>query len=57
MMRLSWSSLLCSSLAVVVWKMASGSWPWEPQQSDPPAGVVRARASCSGVRRRARARK
>ena len=35
--------LVYAALAVIVWKMASGRWPWEPKTSTRAQAVARAR--------------
>jgi hypothetical protein len=35
--------LVYAALAVIVWKMASGRWPWEPKVSTRAQAVFRAR--------------
>jgi hypothetical protein len=35
--------VIYAALALIVWKMASGRWPWEPKVSTPAQAVFRAR--------------
>ena len=41
--------LILIALALVVWKMATGRWPWEPKLSDGRAGMRQRAQALLGV--------